>query len=606
MPDASDVTRRRQQRVLFADRTIQRAAFNSGLKIHIVLEGGQGVGAMTYRPYYLMGEGAVETTPEEQQSYINSVTNTTGVPEPTPPPPPPPNTVPGAPTSVSATAGNAQATVTFTAPASDGGSAILSYTVTSSPGGLVATGLSSPIIVPYLLNNTAYTFTVVATNSVGDSASSSDSNSITTSTPSSSAPTITGINPLTTSFIVTFTAPASFGTISNYEYSLDGGTTFTALSPTDAASPITIPSLTPTTTYNVAIRAINNVPQTGDPSNIVSIATTTTQITETFSTPISTTWTAPANVRYVQYLCVAGGGGGGAAYSKINVLGTVPVQTTAPASGYWIYSGTTNANYTNGRMYNGAAVNPNYTTFSDPIRCTTSADLQPTGTSYAQQKWYSTQELVYNLSSALPSVTNFGYPYNTPIASNKISGGGGGGAAGQVNATYQATSFYSVVPRTAYTVIVGDGGDGGIGGPNSETAGTKGGDSKFDTIVCEGGSGGQPSRVLTSNTDGYNDGGRGQTTTQNQIGGYGGRGVGGTGGQGLSTNGGAGGAGGLVGPNFSGGYCYGGAGGAPDTVASGVTTPNIGKGGAGTGATLNSYASGIKGGTGVVIIKYYI
>jgi len=123
--------------------------------------------------------------------------------------------------------------------------------------------------------------------------------------------------------------------------------------------------------------------------------------------------------------------------------------------------------------------------------------------------------------------------------------------------------------------------------------------------VCTGGSGGQPSRVLTNSTNGYSNGGRGQTTTTNQIGGYGGTGVGGAGGQGLATTGGYGGAGGLVGPNFAGAYCYGGAGGVPSTVASGVTTPNIGKGGAGTGATLNSYASGIKGGTGVVVIIYY-
>ena len=39
-----------------------------------------------------------------------------------------PRTVPGAPTGVAATAGNAQASVSFTAPA-DGGSAITGYTV---------------------------------------------------------------------------------------------------------------------------------------------------------------------------------------------------------------------------------------------------------------------------------------------------------------------------------------------------------------------------------------------------------------------------------------------------------------------------------------------
>jgi len=599
MSSASDITIRRQQRVIFADRVKQKDAFQKGLISRVILQGGNENGATTYPPLYDAAVGALYTTPAEYQSYVNGMSSGAL-------PGPPSSTVPDPPTNVSAVGGNAQATVSFTPPANNGGSVITLYLVQSTPGGFVSSGTSSPIVVPYLSNNTSYTFTVFAINSVGESTGSSVSNSITTTTPTSSAPTITGINPLTDSFIVTFTAPASFGTITNYEYSLDGGASFAPLSPVDAASPITISSLTPTTPYSVAIRAVNNVPATGDPSNIVLVSTATTKITQTFSLPTSTTWVAPANVRYVQYLCVAGGGGGGAAYSKINVLGTVPVQSTA-ASGYWIYNGTTTSNYTNGRMYNGAAVNPNYTTFSDPIRCTPSADLQPTGTSFASQKWYSTMELVYDLSSALPTVTNFGYPAFIVSSSlnDQVSGGGGGGAGGQIKGSFSATSFYNVTPFQAYTVIVGDGGEGGVGGPNTETAGSKGGDSAFDVNVCTGGSGGQPSRVLTNSTNGYSTGGKGQTTTTNQIGGYGGAGAGGAGSQGLSTTGGYGGAASGVGPNFPGAYCAGGTGGVPSTVASGVTTPNIGKGGAGTGATVNSYASGIKGGTGVVVIIYY-
>jgi uncharacterized protein (TIGR02145 family) len=91
-------------------------------------------------------------------------------------------TVPGAPTIGTATAGNGQASVPFTAPASDGGSAITSYTATSNPGditGTISQAGSGTVTVTGLTNGTAYTFTVTATNSVGTSAASAASNSVT-------------------------------------------------------------------------------------------------------------------------------------------------------------------------------------------------------------------------------------------------------------------------------------------------------------------------------------------------------------------------------------------------------------------------------------------
>ncbi len=89
-------------------------------------------------------------------------------------------TVPDAPTGVKAVAGNAQATVSFSAPALIGGSPIISYTVTSSPGNITATGASSPITVTGLTNGTAYTFTVRATNAIGTGPASAASNRVTT------------------------------------------------------------------------------------------------------------------------------------------------------------------------------------------------------------------------------------------------------------------------------------------------------------------------------------------------------------------------------------------------------------------------------------------
>jgi uncharacterized protein (TIGR02145 family) len=90
-------------------------------------------------------------------------------------------TVPGSPTIVNVVAGNAQATVSFTAPSSAGGSAITSYTVTSTPavGPGTWTGAGPSITATGLTNGTPYTFTVVATNAVGNSLPSAASSAVT-------------------------------------------------------------------------------------------------------------------------------------------------------------------------------------------------------------------------------------------------------------------------------------------------------------------------------------------------------------------------------------------------------------------------------------------
>ena len=78
-----------------------------------------------------------------------------------------------------ATAGDGAATISFVPPASDGGSPITGYTVVADPGGLTTTGLASPIAVADLTNGVDYSFTVVASNAVGDGPASAPSNTVT-------------------------------------------------------------------------------------------------------------------------------------------------------------------------------------------------------------------------------------------------------------------------------------------------------------------------------------------------------------------------------------------------------------------------------------------
>ena len=169
------------------------------------------------------------------------------------------NAVPGAPTIGTATAGNAQATVSFTAPASNGGSMITSYTITSSPGGITKSGASSPIAVTGLTNGTAYTFTVKATNAVGSGAASAASNSVTPAAPINvpGAPTIGTATAGNAQATVSFTAPASNGgsAITSYTVTSSPG----GITKSGASSPITVTGPTNGTAYTFTVKATNAV-----------------------------------------------------------------------------------------------------------------------------------------------------------------------------------------------------------------------------------------------------------------------------------------------------------------------------------------------------------
>ena len=97
-------------------------------------------------------------------------------------------TAPGAPSGVSAAAGNGSATVTWKAP-SDGGSPITSYTITpyigstaQTPTTVTGSPPATSATVTGLANGTAYTFRITATNAAGTSPPSAPSNAVTPTT----------------------------------------------------------------------------------------------------------------------------------------------------------------------------------------------------------------------------------------------------------------------------------------------------------------------------------------------------------------------------------------------------------------------------------------
>ena len=91
------------------------------------------------------------------------------------------NTVPGAPAISATVVATNSVAISFNAPASNGGAAITAYTASCTAGTATQTvnGAASPLTVSGLTANTMYSCSVLATNSVGNSAASA-SVSITT------------------------------------------------------------------------------------------------------------------------------------------------------------------------------------------------------------------------------------------------------------------------------------------------------------------------------------------------------------------------------------------------------------------------------------------
>ena len=209
-----------------------------------------------------------------------------------------PASAPGAPTIGTATPGNGSATVSFTAPASNGGATITSYKVTSNPGNKTATGAGTSLTVSGLTNGTAYTFTVTATNSGGTGAASGATTAVTPRT-TPGAPTGVSATPGNGSASVSFTAPVSNGgsTITSYTATSSPG----GFTGTGSGSSITVSGLTAGTAYTFTVTATNaaGAGAASSPSTAVTPYTTAGAPTGVSATPgngsASVSFTAPAS-----------------------------------------------------------------------------------------------------------------------------------------------------------------------------------------------------------------------------------------------------------------------------------------------------------------------
>lgn len=242
-----------------------------------------------------------------------------------------------------------------------------------------------------------------------------------------------------------------------------------------------------------------------------------------------------------------------------------------------------------------------------------------------------------------------------------VGGGGGGGSSAGNNSSHGAGGGGGVVYKTnysiasgSYTIVVGDGGLGNVSPSNAN--GQNGQNSSFGTLVALGGGGGCGGNYNERRGNDGGSGGGSQHTTNTTYtpggtglqpnsasggfgnpggrapesnvggpnwGGGGGGGAGGAGGNGTPQIGGAGGVGiqlDITGtPTF---YAGGGGGGAYDAPANGGSVGAGGTGGGGPGGFLNNpapagspntggggggcgyQATGGKGGSGIVIVRY--
>jgi len=265
-----------------------------------------------------------------------------------------PTTAPGSPSGLTATAGNAQVSLSWTAPASDGGAQITSYDIYEGTTGTVkttapvASAKGTSVTVKNLANGTPYYFKVAAVNTVGVGppsgvASATPAAAITKPGPPAGLTATPGQGRVTLSW----TAPGSDGGtgISGYliyQGTSPGGEAGTPVNgaPVSATS-YAVTGLTNGTRYYFKVAAVNDAKRQGSDSG------------EASATPVSASASASATTSTSKGSGTAASGAPGGPTGLTATAGDarVSLSWTAPASDggsplarYQVYLGTTPSN----------------------------------------------------------------------------------------------------------------------------------------------------------------------------------------------------------------------------------------------------------------------
>ena len=209
-----------------------------------------------------------------------------------------PRGVPSAPRGLTGVAGNAEVTLSWQAPGSDGGAAITNYTVyrgTSSGGETLLTSLGTVLtyVDPGVANGQTYYYEVTATNGLGEGPKSAEAAATPADVPSEPrALTATGVSG---QVALSWTDPVSNGGSAITGYKVYRGTsagTETLLTTVGPVLAFTDRDVTPGTTYYYEVSAVNAVgegPKSNEASATPTAAPDTTLPTITITSPANNT-----------------------------------------------------------------------------------------------------------------------------------------------------------------------------------------------------------------------------------------------------------------------------------------------------------------------------